>query len=152
MPLANPRIWCLAAILLTGCASKEAEVRDFSNIDVTMPNGKTLHVEVMQRSIDMSRGLMFRDSLPSDHGMLFLYAAPGSYQYWTFQVKFPIDIVWLDQNHRVVEVAASVPPCTSASAQQCPFYGGHEKSQYVIEMGAGMAEKYGIDPGKMVVF
>lgn len=141
-----------AAALLAGCKSNQDELRDFSGLDVTMPNGKIVRVEVMQKPIDMGRGMMFRDSLPPDHGMLFLYAREGNYPNWMYQVKIPLDILWLDHARRVVQILPNTPPCPSKSAKECPNFGGTEKAQYVLELAAGMADKYGVHVGSELSF
>ncbi len=117
-----------------------------------MPNGKTVIAEVMTNPTDISRGMMFRDSLEPDHGMLFIYGSPGRYQSWTYQVKIPLDIIWLDQKRRVVEISANTPPCGSTSARTCPNYGGRENSLYVLEIGGGLAAKYGVQVGSVIEF
>ena len=45
-----------------------------------------------------------------------------------YQVKIPLDMVWMDKNRRVVEMAENVPPCKTAKASECPTYGGERLS------------------------
>jgi uncharacterized membrane protein (UPF0127 family) len=52
--------------------------------------------------------------------------------------RFPIDIVWLDENKKVVHVAARVPPCTK---DPCPVYDPMRRAAYVVEMNAGAARR-----------
>ncbi len=117
-----------------------------------MPNGKTITAEVMTNPVDMSRGMMFRDTLAANRGMLFIHGSPGRYAYWMFQVKIPLDIIWMDQNRRVVEISANTPPCPSKSARDCPNFGGHEEAMYVLELAGGMAAKYGVEKGSVINF
>ena len=138
---------CLAA-----CSRPSDPVRDFSSREVTMPDGKTVIAEVMMNPVDMTRGMMFRTSLEPDRGMLFVHGAPGQFTYFTYQVKIPIDIIWMDPNHRVTEISANTPPCPSKSARQCPLYGGHSTALYVLELGGGMAAKYGVQIGSIINF
>jgi uncharacterized membrane protein (UPF0127 family) len=141
----------LVAMSLVACSPSDP-VRDFSARDITMPNGKRISAEVMTHPMDMTRGMMFRDSLAPDRGMLFIHGAPGKYEYWMYQVKIPLDIIWMDQNHRVTEISANTPPCKSQSAKQCPNYGGHESSMYVLELAGGMAAAYGVQTGSVINF
>ena len=117
-----------------------------------MPNGKTVYAEMAIEYTEMLRGLMFRDSIATDRGMLFLHNKMGKYPYWMFQVKMPLDIIWLDQSKKVVEVLANVPPCPSAKSSECPTHGGVQPSQFVLELAAGMAEKYGVTVGSKIYF
>src|SRR5437870_13130998 len=80
-------------------------------IPLKLPSGKVLQTEVMVSDEDRQMGLMFRPSLPLDHGMLFIFAQPDFHGIWMKNCKFPIDIVWLDGEARVVQVAQRVPPC-----------------------------------------
>ena len=80
-------------------------------IPLKLPSGKVLQTEVMVSDEDRQMGLMFRPSLPLDHGMLFIFEQPDFHGIWMKNCKFPIDIVWLDGEGKVVHVAQKVPPC-----------------------------------------
>jgi uncharacterized membrane protein (UPF0127 family) len=138
---------------LAACSASSSDpVIDLTSREIRMPNGKTVIAEVMINPTDITRGMMFRESLQPDHGMLFIYGSPGRYQSWTYQVKIPLDIVWMDKQRRVAEISANTPPCPSKSARACPNYGGHEDALYVLELGGGMAAKYGVQVGSVLDF
>jgi len=113
---------------------------------------KTVIAETMLQEIDQMRGMMFRDSLAKDRGMLFVHRAEGNYPYWMYQVRIPLDIIWMDHQRRIVEISANTPPCPSKSARQCPNFGGHEKARYVLELAGGGAALYGLRTGDVVSF
>ena len=140
-----------AALALAGCGSSE-NPEDLKDTIVTLPNGKQIKAETVYGELDITRGLMFRDSMAADRGMLFLHAKNGHYQYWTYNCKFPIDIVWMDEAHRVVEVYPNAPPCTSKSAHDCPTYGGRHDARYVLELNAKVAVPSGIREGVFLSF
>lgn len=147
-------LFVVAAVLsLAGCSRSSDPVRDFRSREVILPNGKKIIAEVMTDPMDMSRGMMFRESLPSDRGMLFIHGSPGNYPYWMYQVRIPLDIVWLDANHRVVEISANTPPCEKpASAKECPNYGGKQLAMYILELGGGEAAKNNVQVGSSINF
>lgn len=118
---------------------------------VTLPDGQKIRAEVEMNDIDMERGMMFRDSLPRGQGMLFIHQKPAAYQYWMYQVKIPLDIIWMDPGHRIVEISTDTPPCKT-KASQCPNYGGHAQAQYVLELGGGEARRYGLQVGQTLEF
>jgi uncharacterized protein len=118
-------------------------------IPLRLPSGKVLQSEVMVKDEDRAMGLMFRASLPADHGMLFLFDQPDFHTIWMKNCKFPIDIVWLDGDRRVVDVAATVPPC---KADPCPVYQPMFKASYVGEMNAGEAAREKVARGAVVDF
>jgi uncharacterized membrane protein (UPF0127 family) len=138
-------------VFMISC-SKNDEAERFGLRAVTMPNGKTVYAEMAIEYTEMLRGLMFRESIAPDRGMLFLHNKMGKYAYWMFQVKIPLDIIWLDSSKTVVEVLTHVPPCPSAKASECPTHGGVQQSQFVLELAAGMAEKYGVAVGTKIDF
>lgn len=143
----------LFALVLCGCAGEAttSTVDDFATRPVTLPDGAEIRAEVMIHQKDIARGMMFRDSLPEGRGMLFIHSSPGRYQYWAYQVKVPLDIVWLDKQRRVVEVVANAAPCVT-KASQCPQFGGAQEALVVLELPAGAAAKHGIKTGEVVQF
>ncbi len=145
----------LAVLLggLIGCSKSGTDpVRDFNARVVTLPNGTKITCDVMTNQVDVTRGLMFRESLPQDRGMLFVHATPSKYYYWTLNLKFPIDIIWMDSKRRVVEIAANAPPCPSKIPKECPNYGGHENAVFILEVNGGVAARSGVDVGTFLDF
>jgi uncharacterized protein len=136
-------------VLLVGCGSHDAD--EGVGIMVTLPDGQKIRAEVMTRTEDMMRGMMFRDRLAPDRGMLFVHARPGRYTYHMRNVRIPLDIIWLNEHHRIVEISADTPPCAS-DAPTCPSYGGKADAQYVLELAGGMAKNYGLDVGDYLMF
>jgi uncharacterized membrane protein (UPF0127 family) len=119
-------------------------------VPLTLPSGKVLQVEVMVKDEDRAMGLMFRPSLPLDRGMLFLFDGPPDFHtIWMKNCKFPIDIVWLDEEKKVVHVAESVPPCTE---DPCPVYQPLRKASYVVELNAGQARREKATVGTLLSF
>jgi len=150
--VAKPLLVFVSALLLCACAPKPSEVEGLNITEVTFPNGKTVVAETMLQEIDQMRGMMFRDSLAKDRGMLFVHPAEGDYAYWMYQVRIPLDIIWMDQQRRIVEISANTPPCPSKSAKECPSFGGHEKARYVLELAGGGAAMYGLRAGDLINF
>lgn len=140
-----------ALTLLGGCGDKSSAVDDFNTTKVTLPDGTLIRAEVMRREEDMRRGMMFRDSLAENRGMLFIHGRAGQYTYYMYQVKIPLDIIWLDSRNKVLEVSENTPPCTT-KASQCPVYGGKHDALVVLELAGGVAKKHGVKPGATIVF
>jgi uncharacterized membrane protein (UPF0127 family) len=107
-------------------------------IPLKLPSGKTLQAEVMIKDEDRMMGLMFRPALPLDRGLLFVFEAKDFHGIWMKNCKFPIDIVWLDEDRQVVHLAEAVPPC---KADPCPVYQPMKKAAYVVELNAGQARR-----------
>jgi|SRR5579872_669286 len=141
-----------ALLVLSGCGSKTSEVDGLNTTEITLPNGKTVLAETMVNNIDQMRGMMFRDSLAKDRGMLFIHPKEDNVPYWMYQVRIPLDIIWMDHQRRIVEISANTPACTSKSSRDCPSYGGHEKARYVLELTGGGAALYGLKVGDTLSF
>ena len=118
-------------------------------IDLTLPSGKVLKVEVMIKDEDRAMGLMFRPSLALDRGMLFLFEQSDFHGIWMKNCKFPIDILWLDEARTVVHVENGVPPC---KADPCPVYQPLRKAAWVVELNAGQARHEGAVVGSAIRF
>jgi uncharacterized protein len=132
-PTALLRTSALVLLATAGAAAAAPAV-----VPLTLPSGKVLQVEVMVKDEDRAMGLMFRPSLAMDHGLLFVFESPEFHGFWMKNCRFPIDMVWLDQDHKVVHVAEAVPPC---KADPCPVYEPLRKASYVVELNAGQARR-----------
>jgi uncharacterized protein len=140
-----------AMALLAGCGHKPDAVEEFNTTKVILPDGAVIRAEVMRKAEDVMRGMMFRDSLAEDRGMLFIHGSPGKYTYYMFQVKIPLDIIWLDSRNNVLELSENTPPCTT-KASECPVYGGKHNALVVLELAGGVAKKHGVRPGTKIDF
>jgi len=130
-------------LLAFGCArsngaAKSAESAAKDQPAVTMPSGRTYAVEIAASPDSREQGLMFRESLPDGRGMLFLFPRPSVEGFWMKNCNFPIDIVWMDANRKVIFVSAHTPPCKE---DPCPTYGPKTESLYVLEIPDGAAAK-----------
>ena len=139
-----------AGLLLSACGRQSTD--NLNTVEVTFPNGKTVVAETMLRDVDQMRGMMFRESLAKDRGMLFVHPVDDIHPYWMYQVRIPLDIIWMDHDRRIVEISANTPACPSKSARECPNFGGHEKSRYVLELAGGGAALYDLRVGEKLSF
>jgi len=106
--------------------------------------GQRFDIEIAADDAARARGLMFRDSMPADHGMLFLFDNMQPRVFWMKNTHIPLDILYFDQEYKLVSVQQRVPPCRSEPCAQYPSTG---PAQYVLELNAGAAEKLGVKPG-----
>ena len=134
-------------ILWLGCAG--ATLATPAVIPLKLPSGKVLQTEVMVNDQDRQMGLMFRPSLAPDHGMLFIFEHIDFHGIWMKNCKFPIDIVWLDEQRKVVHLAENVPPC---KADPCPVYEPLHNAAYVVEINAGQAKREKVQLGAQLDF
>lgn len=110
----------------------------------------TIHAEIADTEPKQMRGLMFRDSLPRDGGMLFTFSREGRHGIWMMNMSMPIDIVWLDGNKRVVQIEENAQPCGALLV--CRSYFAESDDKYVLEVSAGYAKRHGIILGSQAKF
>jgi uncharacterized membrane protein (UPF0127 family) len=94
------------------------------------------------------RGLMERPSVPADRGMLFIFKEPQPLSFWMFNTLIPLDILFIDEQRRIIAIHAAVPPCQPP--RQCPTYASDGPAQFVLEVNAGVAVKAGVRLGDEV--
>lgn len=90
-----------------------------------------VQVDVVSRNKDRQRGLQGRSGLADSHGMLFVFNRDGFYRFWMKDMKFPVDMIWIDRQYRIVTIAPSRSPCRQ---DPCPVYEPLTPARYVLEL------------------
>ena len=109
--------------------------------------GERYAVEVAMDDASRMRGLMFRDHMPQNHGMLFVFERQEPQAFWMRNTRIPLDIIYFDEGLRLVSVAAGVPPCTT---QSCPSYPSQGAARFVLELNAGHAHRLDLQRGDVL--
>ncbi len=131
---------CLAALLnCAACVASESwvELRD-----------QRFTVEIADTREKQALGLMFRDHLPADHGMLFIFPSEAPRSFWMKNTRIPLDIIYFDAQLHVVGMALDARPCHS---RRCPGYPSERPAKFVLELNAGRAEALGLELGDTLV-
>lgn len=111
-------------------------------VQVFLPDGKEITAELAVTEEQRVRGLMFREEIKENQGMLFVMEEEGPHGFWMKNMRFSIDILWLNGEKRIVHVESHVPPCQSPP---CPTYHSEIPSKYVLELKAGSVEKHNLE-------
>ncbi len=91
------------------------------------------------------RGLMFEDQLPYDQGMIFVFEESGLYSLWMLNMQFSLDMIWFDQDGKVVHIETDIPPCkTALEIATCQSIVPNEEAVYVLEVTSGFVTKNNI--------
>jgi uncharacterized membrane protein (UPF0127 family) len=104
--------------------------------------------EIAGSSAKRERGLSGREKLPQDKGMLFIFEEEEIHPFWMKNMNFPLDIVWLDKDYKVVYLVENVKPCDAGA---CQIIYPDQNAQYVLEINAGEAGKIGLKEGNMMI-
>jgi uncharacterized membrane protein (UPF0127 family) len=95
------------------------------------------------------RGLGSRQSLPDDRGMLFVFPEPGLHGFWMKDMLISIDIIWISDGGRVVDVQTAQPE-PGVADPQLKRYNPSGEAKYVLEVRAGLADEKGVQVGDEV--
>lgn len=132
----------LLALSNTGCADTQEPWVELA--------GRRYSVELAVDDAQRARGLMFRDAMAQDHGMLFIHEVQEPQAYWMKNTKIPLDILYFDNDRKLVAQQRNVPPCTLGDA--CPAYPSKAPARYVLELNAGQADQLKLQNGAVLVF
>ncbi|MEK0323613.1 MAG: DUF192 domain-containing protein [Nitrosopumilus sp.] len=91
------------------------------------------------------RGLMFEDQLPYDQGMIFVFEESGLYSLWMLNMQFSLDMIWFDQDGKVVHIEKNIPPCkTALEITTCQSIIPDVEAVYILEVTSGFVDKNNI--------
>jgi uncharacterized membrane protein (UPF0127 family) len=128
-------LWLLPLVLIcASCMAREPHV---------VLKGESFTVDLAETREQQSLGLMFRDELPEDHGMLFLFPVEAMRSFWMKNTRIPLDIFYFDDELQLINVQTA-RPCRT---RQCPVYPSTAPAKYVLELNAGKGAELGVQPG-----
>ncbi len=108
--------------------------------------GAHVNIEIADTDAKRTLGLSGRESLAPDSGLLFVFEKPQLASIWMKDMKFSIDIVWIDENLRVINIKEGATPQSFPETFTSP-----QNALYVLEIPAGFVEKNKIKIGDSVV-
>ena len=117
----------------------------FRSNPILRVGGQKYALEVAATAAGLRQGLSGRTSMPRHTGMLFVFQKEGRQCFWMKDMRFPLDIIWVDSQKKVKHVARGLSPDTYPNAF-C------QAARYVIELPAGEAAKTGIHKGQTLQF
>jgi uncharacterized protein len=138
----------------TAASGRAASNSSANNTSLTTPTyyvvtvgNTTVHAEVANTPAERETGLMNRTALNENAGMLFVFETEQQQSFWMKNMRFPLDIVFITADMRVLEIYQSVPPCTS---DPCSLYTSNAPIKYALEVNSGFSERNGIASGNVV--
>jgi uncharacterized membrane protein (UPF0127 family) len=139
-----------AACVLAGllCAAGATAIAD-PTITITYPTGARVQAELSDTPQKRARGLMFREQLAPDAGMLFKFEEAGEWSFWMKNTKIALDILWIALDKRIIYVEENVQPCRQ---DPCPEYKPNAEALYVLELQAGSVKREKLAKGMKLFF
>jgi len=120
-------------------------------IPVQLPGGVVIQVEIANTMKKRAEGLMYREHLAKDRGMLFTFDQAQPWVFWMKNTKIPLDIIWMNEKKQIIHIARNVPICTRTD-DGCPQYQPNDPAMYVLELGGGEAERLKLEKGSKLQF
>lgn len=102
------------------------------------------NVEIAVTPKQRSTGLMFREKLDSQRGMLFVFDEVGKHSFWMKSTLIPLDIIWINESSEVVFISENAQPCKESP---CPTIEPTENAKYVLEVNGGISKEIGLAVG-----
>ncbi|HRU06319.1 MAG TPA: DUF192 domain-containing protein [Candidatus Brocadiia bacterium] len=138
------RLLCLSATLALLCAAGCTRSGERAMRRVTIKvGGHAVLAEVAEKEEDKERGLMFRDTMGEDEGMIFVYDRPQTLYFYMKNTRIPLSIAFIDSNGVILRIADMQPHDLRTHSSVMP-------AQYALEMNQGWFAKKGIEPGAKV--
>lgn len=117
-----------------------------NNIQFVKIAGQTLKTELALTPDAQNRGLSGRIGLAEDESMLFIFDHPDRYSFWMKDMNFPIDIIWIDKDFKIVFIKKNVMPETYPEG-----FKPTKDALYVLEVVSGFSEKNNLSGGDSVL-
>jgi uncharacterized protein len=140
---------CLMAFMLA--LSSHAGADQDGLVKISTPNGATIQAEIADTTEKRAKGLMHREFLAKDRGMLFTFAEPQLWTFWMKNTRISLDIIWMDGKKRIVHIERNVPTCPRTD-DGCPQYQPNDNAIYVLELAAGVAGALKLQRGSVLKF
>jgi uncharacterized membrane protein (UPF0127 family) len=128
-----------------GCQPKAAETSAFGLRTAELEISHTpLTAEIADTPQASENGLMFRDSLPEDRGMLFIFEKPEKASFWMRNTKIPLSIAFIDSTGKILEIKSMNP------LDETLVFSNSDQVTYALEVNQGWFARHGLSSGAMI--
>lgn len=121
----------------------------FGNKTTATIRDHTFSIDIAKTAKDKELGLSIKKNISDTYGMYFPFDRPDYYAFWMKQMKFPIDIIFIREG-KIVTIFKNVP--VPPDTDNLPTYQPDEPANAVLEINAGLSQKYGFIKGDSVTF
>ena len=132
--------FALSCVFAGGCEQSPAGL---AVVGMKIGN-QTFRLEVAATSASQETGLMKRDSMPADHGMIFVFAEEAMRDFWMKNTRIPLDILFVSSNGTIVSIHQMAPYDEQLTSSDFP-------ARYAIELNLGAAREAGAKVGDHLI-
>jgi len=144
----------LALTIASGCIDKAVnetqEAKNLSHITFLTENRAVFTCEVARSKTELSYGMMFRNELPLDRCILFVFNDSVNRSFWMKNTRIPLDIIFLNDNRVVINVEKGNVEL-NVKDSDLKIYRSIAPARFVVEINQGLSEAYGIKEGTAVI-
>ncbi len=116
---------------------------------IEMPSGEKVQVKMAVLNSEKVIGLSGLEKLTDFDGMLFVYEKPARASHWMRGMLFSLDMYFIDENKKVLEIRRDLSPCQSE--EDCPaIISENENIRYVLELPIGVGDEYGLEINSII--
>jgi len=133
----------LGLIFITSFIISKISDNKYKNVCI---NEECFKTEIADSQSERSQGLMYREHLEQDNGMLFIFSKEGIYPFWMKNTNISLDIIWINEKRKIVHIEKSAMPCKETCENIIP----EEKAKYVLEINSGLSERFNFTLGDEV--
>ncbi|KKT21349.1 MAG: hypothetical protein UW04_C0005G0004 [Parcubacteria group bacterium GW2011_GWB1_43_8] len=136
------RYLILISIVLIFATNLFLNKKDASSHKKIIIGNRVIRAENAESVMEKQKGLSGRNFMRKNNGMLFTFSQSDYYSFWMKDMKFPIDIIWIDENLRIINIEKNITPDTFPKKfiPQLP-------AKYVLEVNGGWSDKNEIKEG-----
>ena len=136
---------------ITQTATDSAQTQKKESTQITIKD-LVIQAKIADEPKEHQIGLADYSSLSLDEGMLFVFDKSASYMFWMKDVEFAIDIIWIDDQKKIVDIAPNVPPEPARDDKELCKYKPKADAKYVLEINAGVSSLHNLQVGDQVAF
>ena len=144
-----------AALLLAVPIAMLSSLEAAARMPMAQIGANKVKLEVASTPAQITRGLMYRQALPEDNGMVFIFHPVDSVKFWMAHCFISLDMLFI-KDGKIVKIFENVPPCHATDETQCPTYPSATEPAVtvteVLEVNGGYAKRHGIKEGDVVKF
>lgn len=116
-------------------------------IDLTI-NNRIFTLEIAKTPMEVTRGLMNRNTISEDGGMIFIFDSDEPRSFWMKDTLVNLDMIFVNYSNHIVDINRNAKPCIEA--EDCISYQSSAPAKYVIEFNADVAEEMGLEIGQQI--
>lgn len=140
-------LFFFAAVVYVFPFKKDVKVENVQNVNYVKIGNTELKVEIVSTNEKRAKGLSGRKELKENEGMLFVFDKLAKNYFWMKEMNFPLDIIWFDQNKKIIYLEKNVLPSSYPKS-----FGSDFDSQYVLEVSAFFSDRNNLKIGDFISF